>query len=254
MDTLSIKLSYSSGPSLILGPGQEMDITKITGLESSEYSVGLTDLAVVDGASMDGRHVKPRPIHIEGSFRSLSNMAEKREQLVRFFDPKHTGTLEASIGTKARSIDFELEGWTLKSQRNLSARVGFIADLICPNPYFYSDEWHPDDYGNVLNAGDVETGWRATITGPAVNPTVKDDTRGLYMRVIHTLAAGDTMVISTEDRRQTITLNGESAFRLIDRTSTPFRLRVGPNHISMADDNGAITPEGFSFRERFFGI
>lgn len=257
--TLKIKL-FQGSQSLTLGPSTdwEMDITQISGLESSDFEVGLTDLAAVDGASLDGRHVKARPIHIEGSFRSTANAAEHRERLVRFFNPKVTGTLLAEIadrkaGTaRQRYINYELEGWTLKKQKNLDARVGFIADLICPDPYFTG----PEDVGfggaHIDYDGDVPAGWRATFSGSGSNPVVTNTQTGEFMRVLTTLSGSDVLVISTEDRKQSITLNGESAFRLIDRQSTPFKLQPGYNTLSLGGEGNFS--KILTYKPRYLGI
>ena len=125
----------SHGAEFRLGPGEEADITAVTGLESSEYDIGLSDLAAVPGSSLDGIHVKARPIHIEGSFRSSGDTEADREKLIRFFMPDRDGVLTVRVGKRTRSIGYNVEGWTLKARRNLDVRVGFIIDLICPDPY-----------------------------------------------------------------------------------------------------------------------
>lgn len=258
MTTTTLHIALQCGArALNLGPGEALDINKITGLESSELEVGLSDLATVDGSSLDGKHIKARPIHLEGSFRNLSDPAGKREQLVRFFNPKLTGTLTATIrsGDSAitRAIEYELEGWTVKERRNLDARVGFVADFVCPDPYFFGAEIHPNGWNQINNDGDVEAGWRATIKGPATNPGVYNTKTGEFMRIRATITRDDLLIISTEDRKQTITLNDDSSFRLIDRASTPFKLQPGLNVLEIKADSG--TPSGeISFRERYFGI
>lgn len=250
-----LQLTLTCGDNQLQLGGAEagLDITKITGLESSDLEVGLSDLAVVDGSSLDGRHIKARPIHIEASYKSLSGLTDKRETLVRFFNPKLSGTLTATLGTRSRSIGYELEGWTLKEQRNLDGRVGFIADLICPDPHFYGPEKTPDWTHAIMNNGDVEAGWHVTLFGPFSNPKVTLQETGEYMRVIATLKAGDTMTISTEARKQTILINGESAFHLIDRKSTPFKLPVGTSTVTITADSGSAAGS-IKFREPFFGI
>lgn len=250
--TLHLEL-LCNGKRLGLGPGEALDITKVSGLESSDIEVSLTDLATVDGSSLDGRHVKARPIHIEGSYRSLSGTDEQRETLVRFFNPKVSGILTATINGRARFVFYELEGWSLKSQQSMDGRVGFLADLICPDPYFLGPEKTPDNFDAVENTGDVAAGWYIELTGAFSNPKVTLEDTGEFMRVLTDIKEGDTLAISTEDREQTITLNGESSFRLIDRKSSPFKLQVGHNVIHITADSGEPVGD-LRFRERFFGI
>ena len=52
---------------------REFGITKITGLESSDLELNLTDNALVDGSTMDGKRIKSRPIHIEAELRDDRN-------------------------------------------------------------------------------------------------------------------------------------------------------------------------------------
>ena len=71
-NTITIELTCN-GKTLRMGPNEDIDITKVTGLESSELELSTSDNALVDGASVDGKKIKPRPIHIEASFKSNKN-------------------------------------------------------------------------------------------------------------------------------------------------------------------------------------
>ena len=90
VNTLTIELTCN-GKTLKMGPGQDIDITAVSGLESSEVEISTSDNALVDGASVDGKKIKPRPIHIEASFRSSKNNPENRAKVIKFFNPKYTG-------------------------------------------------------------------------------------------------------------------------------------------------------------------
>ena len=68
-NSITIELNCN-GRKLIMGPGADLDITKVSGLESSEIEISTSDNALIDGASVDGKKIKPRVIHIEASFRS----------------------------------------------------------------------------------------------------------------------------------------------------------------------------------------
>lgn len=90
VNTLTIELTCN-GKTLKMGPGQDIDITAVSGLEASEVEISTSDNALVDGASVDGKKIKPRPIHIEASFRSSKNNPENRAKVIKFFNPKYTG-------------------------------------------------------------------------------------------------------------------------------------------------------------------
>ena len=76
VNTLTIELTCN-GKTLKMGPGQDIDITAVSGLEASEVEISTSDNALVDGASVDGKKIKPRPIHIEASFRSSKAIDEQ---------------------------------------------------------------------------------------------------------------------------------------------------------------------------------
>lgn len=146
-NTLTIELTCN-GKTLRMGPGEDIDITAVTGLESSELDISTSDNALVDGASVDGKKIKPRPIHIEASFRSNKNNPENRAKVIKFFNPKYTGkALITNMGV-SRNIEYELEGWTFASVRNMDNKLKILVDLLCPDPYMLN----VDNYGkNMAN-------------------------------------------------------------------------------------------------------
>ena len=263
----------SHGAEFRLGPGEEADITAVTGLESSEYDIGLSDLAAVPGSSLDGIHVKARPIHIEGSFRSSGDTEADREKLIRFFMPDRDGVLTVRVGKRTRSIGYNVEGWTLKARRNLDVRVGFIIDLICPDPYFTSGEPIVVEFDEttkmVYNNGDADTGFVATLELPdnvsalqvdkpfVVNGMGADQLGADKIGITGFLHGADykTLEISTEPRSRTIMINGRSEFSQIDRASVPFLIPVGGCFVTYgAESNANLLKVKLTYRERFLGV
>lgn len=146
-NTLTIELTCN-GKTLKMGPGEDIDITLVTGLESSELDLSTSDNALVDGASVDGKKIKPRPIHIEASFRNNKNNPENRANVIKFFNPKYTGkALITNMGV-SRNIEYELEGWTFASVHNMDNKLKILVDLLCPDPYMLN----VDNFGkNMAN-------------------------------------------------------------------------------------------------------
>lgn len=146
-NTITIELTCN-GKTLRMGPNEDIDITKVTGLESSELELSTSDNALVDGASVDGKKIKPRPIHIEASFRSNKNNPENRARVIQFFNPKYTGrALITNMGV-SRNIEYELEGWTFGTSQNMDNKLRILVDLICPDPYMLN----VDNFGkNMAN-------------------------------------------------------------------------------------------------------
>jgi len=145
-NTLKIVLECN-GRTLAMGPNEDIDITKVTGLEASEFEISTSDNALVDGVSVDGKKIKGRPIHIEAAFRSLASNPQNREKLVKFFNPKYTGKARIENMGTPRNIEYELEGWNFNDgDRNLDARLKFAVDLMCPDPYMQN----VDNFGKNL--------------------------------------------------------------------------------------------------------
>ena len=111
MNKLTLKIVLTcNGRNLTMGPGSDLDITKVSGLESSDISLSTSDNALVDGVTVDGKKIQARPIHIEAAFRDLKNNAENRQKVIKFFNPKYTGkALITNMGV-SRNIEYELEG------------------------------------------------------------------------------------------------------------------------------------------------
>lgn len=133
-NTLRIVLECN-GRKLAMGPGEPLDITAVTGLESSEIEISTSQNALVDGETVDGKKIKARPIHIEARFRSNADNAKNRAEIIKFFNPKYTGKALIVLMGVSRNIEYELEGWTFKKQVNMDENLKILVDLKCPDPY-----------------------------------------------------------------------------------------------------------------------
>lgn len=144
-NTITIQITNGQNV-LTIGPGQECDLKKVTGLEASEIMNTTTDLALLDGSGYDGTKIKSRPIHIEASFRSTVSNARYRDRLIRLFNPKNTTTLVVTSFGVTRKIDCLIEGWALSSVRNNDNRIRFVVDFLATDPYMKS----MDDFGRDM--------------------------------------------------------------------------------------------------------
>lgn len=118
------------------GNKQQFGITKVTGLEASEYSISTSENALVDGSTVDGKRILKRPISISATARDTKNNVLTREQLIAFFNPDYTGKMTVNRSGKQRNIAFEIEGMVFSDEKTVDEEVSFVADLICPDPYF----------------------------------------------------------------------------------------------------------------------
>lgn len=149
MNNLTLKIVLTcNGRTLTMGPGSDLDITKVSGLESSDISLSTSDNALVDGVTVGGKKIKARSIHIEAAFRDLKNNPENRARVIKFFNPKYTGkALITNMGV-SRNIEYELEGWSFKAQTRLTDRLKIVVDLLCPDPYMMNT----DNFGKNMAA------------------------------------------------------------------------------------------------------
>ena len=147
-NTITIELNCN-GKTLRMGPGKDIDINAVTGLESSDLEISTSDNALVDGASVDGKKIKPRAIHIEASFRSNKDNAANRSAVIKFFNPKYTGKALITCMGVSRNIEYELEGWTFKTTKNVDQKLGIIVDLFCPDPYMLNIDNFGKNMANI---------------------------------------------------------------------------------------------------------
>lgn len=178
INTLTIELTCN-GKTLRMGPGEDIDITAVSGLESSEVEISTSDNALVDGASVDGKKIKPRPIHIEASFRSSKNNPENRAKVIKFFNPKYTGkALITNMGV-SRNIEYELEGWTFAASKNMDSKLKILVDLLCPDPYMLN----VDNFGkNMANISALFAfPWRVLSTRSVGKLNYPEEARGLML-------------------------------------------------------------------------
>lgn len=136
-NTLHLRF-VSNDREFLMGPDEEIDITEISGLESSDLDLVLTETALSDGSYVESRKVKKRPISIKACYRNNKDNASKRASVIRFFNPKFPGTLYVALMGVARRIPYEIEGWKFAKQKNFDQRIHIALDLICPDPYFSS--------------------------------------------------------------------------------------------------------------------
>lgn len=302
-NTLKIVLTCN-GKTLAMGPGEDLGLLKVTGLESSELELSTSDNALVDGASVDGKKIKARPIHIEASFRSNKNNPENRARIIRFFNSKYTGkALITNMGVD-RNIEYELEGWTFATARNMDNKLGIMVDLICPDPYMlnvdnfgknmaaisrlFAFPWrvlsaratnkldYPAEARGLMlggmtmgyrtlheeavlaNDGDVPTGLIIVFTatrGAVSNPKITKNDTGEYMRVVVEMQQGDVLTVDTNERHQTITLNGVNYYQHIDRGSSPFLLSVGDNSLTYGADNNYVNLDvNLYYTPKYLGV
>ncbi len=91
------------------------------------------------------------------------------------------------------------------------------------------------DSGSILvqNNGNFRAPWSFRINGPAVNPTVRNVTEGLYLGFNITLAAGEYLDVATGPTQRSVILNGsESRYYTLQAGSTWWDFRPGETEVA----------------------
>lgn len=283
MDNYKIKLQFKNGNQTVeMGKGFDLRLLeKPTGLDGFEYEVKTNERNHYDGDDVESKRIGKRPIAVTFECPNVEKASETRDQLLRFFDPKQTGTLLVDYCGVLKTIDYEVE--SLKdNQNNLYEPLKMHVELVCPEPFFktitesnteistwigglkfpFKLPFHLKRRGeprvNIINSGHVETPVQIIFKGPAYNPTVKLLQTREYIRVKRELTSDDTLYIDTTFGVNSVEIERdgirENAFSAIDWRSDFFQLRVGDNLVEYTTEN-QLVPQSVEirFRERYLG-
>ncbi|MEG1256603.1 phage tail family protein [Clostridium sp.] len=282
MDTKFLNLKLASNNEVLnIEKDSDYKLVKLEGIDSSDYEVNIEQYMQYDGGYTNKKRVLPRDISIVVDYRNIDNASIERQRLIRFFNPKQQGILTVNYCDVERYILYEVEGFK-DLRENLYEPLTFKVDLICPDPYFkdiilgeqistwiggwkfkfklpfrFKQKGEPKK--NIYNSGHVETPVEIIFKGPAVNPSVKNNTTGEFIKVERTLTADDTLYITTEfgNKKVEIERNGvrANAFNYIDLDSTFFQLQTGDNMIEYTTEND-LDPQSVEvrYRNRYLGV
>ncbi len=279
-----LEMTFSSQNKLIqMNKSSEFKILEVEGLEASAYSINKTD-SNQDGAIITYRKIEPREIVIKGDIQKNANENNNRNKIINFFNPKFDGILKVFRNGTERKISYVVSSFKFINKK-MSEFTQFQIILECVNPYFES----VDDFGNnvasiskqfafplvipsgigkmmgyktfnenvvLVNDGDCETGAEIHIKakgGKVVNPKISlNDT---FIALNLEMVDGDTLIINTNQRKKSITLNGENVVQKIDRKSTFFNLNVGTNVLKYESDEGYSYMEVYVyFYKKYLGV
>jgi hypothetical protein len=92
----------------------------------------------------------------------------------------------------------------------------------------------------VTNDGNFETPWTVTFTGPWQNPTIEHLGLGKILRLVGSVAAGQTLVVSSKFPRSVL-LDGADRYPWFAQTPDWFDLAPGPNELRVGGSTGSGT-------------
>ncbi len=242
----------------------EFRVISVEGLESSEYTINTVNNNQ-DGAIVTYRKIEPREITIIGDIKKNDNEDINRKLLISFFTPKVDGVLKVKRNAVERKISYTVSSFRFTNKK-MNEWLQFELVLECSNPYFESIDNFGKNIASItkqfafplvfnpkkimgyktytdnvllLNDGDCETGCIIKIIadkGVVSNPQISLNDKFISVRV--NMLIGDELVINTNTRQKSITLNGENVIQKIDRKSSFFYLDVGDNVMHYESDEG----------------
>lgn len=188
-------------------------ISSIEGIGPGSSSISTTELAAADGAVFNSARLASRNIVLNLVFMGDPSIEDTRQLSYRYFPLKKNISLLFETDNRSLRID----GYVESNEPDIfSEREGTSISIICPNPYFYSEETESTifsgiepmfefpfsnesltenliefseirtKYENVIYyEGDAETGMVIKIhfVGEVVNPSIYNVTSRETMRI-----------------------------------------------------------------------
>lgn len=272
--------------------GRPYRLSKVEGLGDVGADVQTQKAPYQDGESLIDTVLEPRYMSLELKIYGddLEDVEVKRRRLANVFNPKlQLGTLRYERGTEVKEIKVVAESVPSFPDGSRNRGDNFqkaIIFLKAPNPYwqsisvteepmaafvpifeFPSDKyWEVEEDGDLYFEvstegeirtfnlkGDAEAPVRITFHGPSVNPVVRNNTTGEYIKVNRTLSENDVLFIDTSDA--TVEINGENVFNWIDLGSTFWKLQLGDNEIQYTADSGKEEASlNIEWQEQFIAV
>ena len=271
---------------LEMNKNTDMRIIDIEGIEASSYTIN-TISSNQDGAIVTSEKVEPREITITGDIEKNENETKNREKLIRFFNPKSTGIFYITRNDKERKIQYRVSSFDFTTNK-LHEYIDFTLVLESTEEPYFEDAKNKGNnlalispqfafplvirpipkgkimgyrvfkqYMPLVNDGDKETGIEIVITAKRgamknIKLTLNDDK---HIKVNQTLNQWDVLIINTNPRKKSVTLNGVNIINKIDRNSTFFNLRIGKNILKYECEDGATNIDiDVQFYRKFLGV
>jgi hypothetical protein len=269
----NVVFTNSSGASVTLNSsGSNYCITSIEGIDTPKVQSITQKVPYQNGVTNIDQLLDPRDISIEGFINvpvDLEKINIARRTLQNVLNPNlGIGEIAYTYNSGTKKIGAKCVACTFANRNMPEPWQRFLIQFECPDPYFRSTttdstsvglveyltsfpvEWSDNfQYSTVssissrtvTNNGDVPEPIIATVYGPAINPTLINETTGKFIHLVTTIGAGDQIAISTAFGAKSVTLNygtDRNGMKYLDPQSTFFQLEVGDNLLNVYDDSG----------------
>jgi hypothetical protein len=234
-----------------------------------------------DGSTYFNNTLENRAITIEGMIVTKNNPSsinEARRKMKRVLNPKLG---EVTITYQGKEIKGIVETTPVFPGGDGNKGIyyqKYLINLLCHQPFWLEPFYEsremsyimgglsfklslPTTFSNrgfkrmATNDGDVSTPVEIEFKGPAINPTVTNETTGEFVRVNRELGEEDVLTVSTAFGEKYVRINGENAFHYIDLDSTFWQLMPGENILSYASNNDSVnTRVSVKWKNRYIGL
>lgn len=256
-----------------------VDITTIRGFDSAPLRTTSRDHEGTDGSFMDAVYEKGRPLFLEGMAYADSgsvetflddlkgNWAPSRTLVPLYF--KLPGVEERVFFVKPLGCRYDVNAMRRVGCTDIQfeafaedprAYTSTLFNVNIPQAaisitgrgydkgysYGYGEVDIGQDQVNLVVGGNRPTPPILTITGPALQPRIINDTLGITMQLDINVLAGETLVIDMQ--YHTIMLNGSVSRRSALVNPTWFYLQVGDNFLRYRTAVQGATPLNIIYR------
>lgn len=268
MQSRLLTFTNSRGESITFSDDSPFIVSQIDGLGGVDADIQMQKSPYQDGSTYIDSTLNPRQIGFTLTIFGFgdTDISQKRTQISRLFNPKlGPGVLEYKYGDVTRVIEAVSEHvphFPSGEDRSQNYQIGLI-NLMCPDPYWKSlnvteePAFEPRfrfpirgpfimgisrDRRIINNDGDAPAPLTIEFFGPALNPLIRNNTTGEYIKINQELLEGERMLIDTSDDTKSVmfvdsTGKERNVFPWIDLNSTFFKLQIGENDIEYTADS-----------------
>ncbi len=276
-----IIITNQSDESIILGNMAPYFLQILDGMGDVPVTIESQKAPKQDGSTYIDSTLENRAITIEGMIVTKYNpdaIKEARRKMQKVLNPK-LGLVTLTCQGKEIKAIAETTPIFPDGQGNKGLYYQkYLIYLLCHNPFWLEPFYESREMSYIMgglsfnltlptsfssrgfrrkatNDGDVSTPVEIEFKGPAINPTVTNETTGEFILVNRELGEGDVLTVSTTFGEKYVRINGENAFHYIDLDSTFWQLVPGENILSYASNNDSInTKVTVRWKNRYIGL
>lgn len=259
------------------------------------YNVSSVEIPNRDGAIVTAKRVSSVDRTITAQVGDPRNNAKQRAAAIRFFNPKYTYECHMTYQGRTRWTEGEQIGFKC-SEGNIYEPATLTWTILCPNPYLRSESDFGRDIAeaipmlgfpfmsflpvsegsapgcnigfvasirefgqivNIENDGDVDSDMKFVMktSYAVINPIVRIG--DAFIKILHTLTKGETLILDMTTLPPKITLNGKNAIHLVDRNSSIMALKIKPGETTIeydADDGEQYMSVEVFYNKQYLGI